>query len=368
MAQKNFTQMPTKKLNALLATASEEDKVLIQEVLNKRSTNAAESKAAPITASTELSPEEQAAIKEAECEVAPTQEAKKPVKEKEPKITDEQRVALANELRGTVVNHRCQVVPFNTLEWVNGVVVGIIEEKRTNRVLYAVKADDGRRIVKAYGSELIKILDETVEPIKKSHGGKKTKLDTDGKPIANVAEEWTDEAIEEAVKEVIGNVGKTVSYPKTGSMGVVIEGVTETGRIISLVPNKRQHTILYRIEVDQPGADEKAPKKYAHKVSSNTDLVIAEELDEAGKAINEKFVSRRYNEAASKAKMTPAEALEAAKAAVAKAEEALAKAQATLEKRKQMLEEAQTAFDAAENGSEAAKNGDEHAPANDELM
>lgn len=362
MAQKNFAQMSTKKLNALLETANDEDKVLIEEILNKRNAVGKSPVPAEAVVSTELTPEEQAAINKAEEEAAPAQAEAKPAptKEKEPKMTDEERKALADELRGTVVNHRCKVVPFNTLEWVDGTVVGIIEEKRTNKILYAVKTDDGRRIVKAYGSELIKIGDEVVEPVKKARGQKKVQLDENGNVISEPTE-WTDEAIEEAIKGVIGNVGKTVSYPKTGAMGVAIEGVTETGRIVSLVPNKRQQTILYRIEVDQPDAAEGAPKKYAHKVSSNTDLVIAEELDEIGLKINEGFTSRRYKEATPKVQMTPAEALESAKAAVAKAEEAVAKAQATLEKRKQALEEAQAAFDAASSAetTETAENNED---------
>lgn len=376
MAQKNFTQMSSKKLNALLATASEEDKVLIQEVLNKRNKVSANDQVAgaPDTASTELTLEEQEAIEKAEGNAVKHSESELK-KHKANKMTDEQRIALANELRGTVVNHRCQVVPFNTLEWVDGVIVGIIEEKRSNKVLYAVKTDDGRRIVKAYGSELIKISDEVVNVVKVSRG-RKQKLDADGNPINSAAlEEWTDEEIEAAIKEVIDNVGKTVSYPKTGAMGVAIEGVTETGRIVSLVPNKRQHTILYRIEVDQPDADEKAPKKYAHKVASNTDLVIADEFDEAGEKINASFVSRRYNSNGTlKVKMTPAEALEAAKAAVIKAEETLAKAQANLEKRKSALEAAQAAFNASENNTEAKTeaetevNEDENATSNEDLM
>lgn len=349
MEQKKFAQMSTKKLNALLVTASDEDKVLIMDILDKR--NAAASLA--VTPNS-LTSEEQEAIDKAENEANPTQATKKSIKEKEPKMTDEQREALANELRGTVVNHRCQVVPFNTLEWVNGVVIGIIEEKRTNKVLYAVKTDDGRRIVKAYGSELIKIFDEAVEPIKKKRGGRKAKLDENGSPInSEEIEEWSDEAIEAAVKEVIGNVGKVISYPKTGAMGVAIEGITETGRIVSLVPNKRQRSILYRIEVDQLDAAADTPKKYAHKVTSNTDLVIAEELDEVGAKINAAFTKRRYNGgSANKVNMSPAEAVEAAKQAVAKAEETLAKAKATLEKRKQQLKEVQAAFEAYNNTEE----------------
>lgn len=356
MAQKNFTQMPTKKLNALLATASDEDKVLIEKVLEQR--NVAKD-AIPNTISAELTQEEQEAIEKAENSTSHSQNAvaKKQVTTKEPKMTDEQREALANELRGTVVNHRCSVVPFNTLEWVEGVIVGIIEEKRTNKVLYAVKTDDGRRIVKAYGSDLIKISDEVVEPIKKSRG-RKTKLDENGNPITKVIGLWSDDDIEKAINEVIGNVGKTVSYPKTGAMGVVIEGVTETGRIVSLVPNKRQHTILYRIEVDQPNATEDSEKKYAHKVSSNTNLIIAEDLDEIGKKINESFVNR-HNNISVKVKRTPIEVLNDAKAAVLKAEENVEKANAVLEKRKQALEAAQATYNNSIDGDSAQNNNED---------
>ena len=82
-------------------------------------------------------------------------------------MTDEERHVLAEELKKNV-NHRCQAVPFNTAEWVDGYIAGVIEEKRSNKVLYAIKTDDGRRIVKVYDSNLVHILDEVVEPEKKA--------------------------------------------------------------------------------------------------------------------------------------------------------------------------------------------------------
>ena len=362
-----FNQMSTKKLNTLLnnENTSAEDKAAIQEVLNKRNAVSASAEASASMVH-ELTPEEQAAIAAAEGEAAPKNE-KKPTKAVANKMTNEERVALAEKLRAEAVNHRCEVVPFNSLEWVPGVIASVIEEKRTNKVMFAVKTDDGRRIVKVHDSQLIKILDEVVEPAKKVRSNKKTVLDENGNPIpGKTAEDWSDEAIEEAVKEVIANVGKTVSYPEAGAYGEVAENApTVSGRIVSLVPNKRQQTILYRIELDQTEEEvaAKAAKKYAHKVTTNEALVIAEELDEVGQKINEGFVARRYKESAPKVQMTPEEAYKAAEASLNKAKEALAKAQATLEKRQAAFDEAKAAFEA--QGSESGEDGGQGEDDND---
>lgn len=352
--------MSTKKLNSLLETANDEDKALIQEVLNKRTS----ATAAPATVIDSevgnpnnpdviidpLTEDEQKALEAAE--------ANAEAQAKAAKMTDEERHELAEKLRAEALNHRCEVVPFNTIEWVPGTIVGIIEEKRSNKVMYAVRTDDGRRIVKAYGSNLLCIFDETVEPAKRGRSNKATQLDENGNPVSTTTTDWTDDEIEEAIKAVIDNVGKTISYPKTGALGVEVEGETETGRIISLVPNKRQKTILYRIEIDQPeGATE---KKYAHKVTSNESLVLAEELDEAGKAINEKFTARRYKEAAETAALTPEEAFKAAEASLNKAKEQLERQKATVAKREEAYMKAKEAYEAslADGGTAPAEVAD----------
>lgn len=358
MAQKNFTQMPTKKLIALLETASDEDKTCIEEVLNQRDALAPTTDPVEATVSTELSAEEAAAIAAAEGKDASATDDKPKTSHKaSKKLTDQEREAIVTELRATAVNHRCQVVPFNSLEWVDGVVLNIIEEKRNSKVLFAIKTDDGRRLVKAHDSALIKILDEVVEPVKTVRGrSKKVELDENGEPIVKEATHWTDEEAKAASEEFVANVGKTVSFPKTGTLGIAIkdekgEQVVETGRIVSLVPNKRTKTVLYRIELNQPDAPENAPKKYSHKVTSTKGLVLAEVLDEVGQKINEAFINRRNHVPAEPAvKMTPAEAIEAAKASVTKAEETLAKAQAVLEKRKAKLEELLATYNNSENG------------------
>lgn len=334
MAQKNYAQMSTKKLNALLETVTDEsEKAAIEKVLAKRGQLAHGNDApATVNPNAELSAEEQAAIDAANGTDADA--SGKPATEKKVKVkpTDEERAALAAKLREEAVGHKCQVVPFNSIEWVNGVIVAIVEEKRTNKCLYAVKADDGRRIVKAYGSELIKISEEVVELTRTPRGHKGAKEELP---------EWTHEEIEKAVQEVIGNVGKQISYVETGALGAEIENApTILGRIISLVPNKRNHTILYRIEI-QPAEDapEGTPKKYAHKVTTNDKLAIAEELDDEGKKINEAFIARRNGERKTPTAKTPEEALAIAEQQLKKAEEHKAKAEASIEKWTAKIEE-----------------------------
>lgn len=353
MATKNFKQMSTKKLNALLETASEEEKNEILEVLNTRNAASAGAGAGAPAKSEELTEEEKAAIAAAEAENGVTEEKKAPAKEKAPKMTDEERAALAEKLRTEAVDHKCQVVPFNSIEWVDGVIVSIIEEKRTNKVMFAVKTDDGRRVVKAHDSQLIKILDETVERAKRTRGKK-----AEGGEVEN-EEPWTDEEIEAAVKEVIGNVGKTVSYPEAGAYGQIAENAaTITGRIVSLVPAKRSKSILYRIELDQE--DENAPKKYAHKVSTLDTLQIAEELDEVGQKINEAFSTRRYKEPTeAKPAKNEKEAFEYATEMLEKAKLQLEKAQQLVEKREAALATTKEAYDKA---IEEGKTFDEPEP------
>lgn len=348
MAQKNYAQMPTKKLNALLETVIDEsEKAAIEEVLAKRGQLAPGDNApATVNPNAELSAEEQAAIDAANGTDADASE-KQAATAKKVKPTDEERAALAAKLREEAIGHKCQVVPFNSVEWVNGVIVAIVEEKRTNKCLYAVKADDGRRIVKAYDSKLIKISDEVVELTRTPRGGGKSKEELP---------EWTHEEIEKAVQEVIGNVGKQISYVETGALGAEIENApTILGRIISLVPNKRNHTILYRIEI-QPAEDapEGTPKKYAHKVTTNDKLAIAEELDDDGKMINEAFIARRNGERKTPTVKTPEEALAIAEQRLKKAEEYKAKAEASIEKWTAKIEEIKARIGKDNSEAEAA--------------
>lgn len=352
MTTKKFSQMTTKKLNALLATASDEDKKAIEAVLAAREqaqapaapaalgATAEETPAAPASEEeTQLSPEEEAAIKAAEENggLNPLYNGSKATQEKKPKMTDEERHVLAEELKKNV-NHRCQAVPFNTVEWVDGYIAGVIEEKRSNRVLYAIKTDDGRRIIKVHDSNLVRILDEVVEPEKKIRARK-------AKDPADKVE-WTPEAIAEEVNEVIGNVGKTVEFEKyriTDENGEEhIEMVV--GRIVAIVPDKRAQRLLYRISVPTPIEGNPLATKTMHKVVKAEGIKIAEEFDEEGAQLNAKYLERR-EAAATRTSLTPQDRVIRCEENVKKAEEKLQKAQEELEAKKKQLEDAKKELD-----------------------
>lgn len=352
MATKKFSQMTTKKLNALLATASDEDKKAIEAVLAAREqtqapaapaapeATAEETPAAPASEEeTQLSPEEKAAIKAAEENggLNPLYNGSKATQEKKPKMTDEDRHALAEELKKNV-NHRCQAVPFNTAEWVDGYIAGVIEEKRSNKVLYAIKTDDGRRIIKVHDSNLVRILDEVVEPEKKARARK-------AKDPADKIE-WTPEAIAEEVNEVIGNVGKTVEFEKYRTTDENGEEHIEMviGRIVAIVPDKRAQRLLYRISVPAPIEGNPLATKTIHKVVKAGGIKIAEEFDEEGAQLNAKYLERR-EAAATRTPLTPQDRVIRCEENVKKAEEKLQKAQEELEAKKKQLEDAKKELD-----------------------
>lgn len=349
MATKKFSQMTTKKLNALLATASDEDKVAIEAVLAAR-----EQVQAPVAevqsevanpvqefedTENPLTPEEEAAIKAAEENngLNPMSNSSKSTLEKKPKMTDEERHALAEELKKNI-NHRCQAVPFNTAEWVDGYIAGVIEEKRSGKVLYAIKTDDGRRIVKVHDSNLVRILDEVVEPEKKARARKAKD------PAEKV--EWTPEMIADEVNEVIGNVGKTVEFEKYRTTDENGEEHIEmvTGRIVAIVPDKRAQRLLYRISVPTPIEGNPLATKTMHKVVKAEGLKIAEEFDEEGAQLNAKYLERR-EAAATRTPLTPQDRYIRCEENLKKAEEKLQKAQEELEAKKKQLEDAKKELD-----------------------
>lgn len=348
MTTKKFSQMTTKKLNALLATASDEDKKAIEAVLAAREqapaapeATAEETPAAPEATAeeTQLSPEEEAAIKAAEENggLNPVYNGSKATQEKKPKMTDEDRHALAEELKKNV-NHRCQAVPFNTAEWVDGYIAGVIEEKRSNNVLYAIKTDDGRRIVKVHDSNLVRILDEVVEPEKKARARKAKD------PVDKI--EWTPEVIAEEVNEVIGNVGKTVEFEKYRTTDENGEEHIEmvVGRIVAIVPDKRAQHLLYRISVPTPIEGNPLATKIMHKVAKAGGIKIAEEFDEEGAQLNAKYLERR-EAAATRTPLTPQDRVIRCEENVKKVEEKLQKVQEELEAKKKQLEDAKKELD-----------------------
>ena len=328
MTTKKFNQMTTKKLNALLATASDEDKAAIEAVLAAREQAQASAAAEEAPAATEETAEE-----------TPTATEGEAVHDKKLKMTDEECHALAEELKVNI-NHRCQAVPFNTAEWVDGYIAGVIEEKRSNKVLYAIKTDDGRRIVKVHDSNLVRILDEVVVPENKV----RTRKAKDG-DVEKV--EWTPEAIAEEVNKVIGNVGKTVEIEKYRTTDENGEEHIETisGRIVAIVPDKRTQRLLYRISVPTPIEGNPLATKTMHKVVTAEGLQIAEEFDAEGQELNAKYCDRR-EAAAARTPLTPQDRVIRCEENLKKAEEKLQKATEELEAKKKQLEEAKAELDA----------------------
>ena len=252
-------------------------------------------------------------------------------------MTDEDRHVLAEELKKNI-NHRCQAVPFNTAEWVDGYIAGVIEEKRSNKVLYAIKTDDGRRIVKVHDSNLVRILDEVVEP------EKKVRVRKAKDPVDKI--EWTPEIIAEKVNEVIGNVGKGVAFEKyrttdeNGEERIEMVG----GRIMAIVPDKRTQRLLYRISVSAPIEGNPFATKTTYKVVTTEGLLIAGEFDAEGAQINAKYLERR-EAAITRSPLTPQDRVIRCEENVKKAEEKLQKAQKELEAKKKQLEDAKKELD-----------------------
>ena len=365
MATKKFAQMRTKSLKALLETASEEDKVAIEAVLAEREKAEAAAAEAPVETPAEapaetpafeeetpLTPEEEAALKAAEENGGVNPMYTGRTAEKKPKASDEERHALAEKLKAEVVNHRCQAVPFNTVEWVDGYIAGVIEEKRSNKVLLAIKTDDGRRIVKVHGSNLVRILDEIIEPEKKIRAGRKPK-------DASEKVEWTPEIIADEVNEIIGNVGKTVEIekyritdPETGEEKVEVT----VGRIMAIIPDKRIQRLLYRISVPTPVEGNPLAAKTMYRVVKAEGLKIAETFDAEGEEFNKKYRERR-EAAAIRASLTSQDRVLCCEENLKKAEEKLRKAQEELEAKKKQLEKAKKELDkylaARQDASEA---------------
>lgn len=337
-ATKNFNQLSTKKLNALLATANESDKAKIMAILEARKQIANNSEeiatggvdgVTSVEMGDELTPDEENALKAAEENGGINPMYEKNTNKR--KISDSELDTLFEQLKVNI-NHKVQVVPFNTIEWIDGYIVSLIKEKRANKILYAIKTDDGRRIVKVHDSKLIKIFDEVVEPEKKAR-----------KKSDGVKVEWEPEMITDEVNKVIGNVGKVVKFEKY-HVGDNSDDIETTGRIIGVVPDKRAQCILYRISIAAPTADDPEATKIVHKVVTADSLNISDEFDEVGAKMNEKYCERRNN-LTNKIPATPQDRVIKCEENLKKAQEKLQKAQSEVDAKLAQLEAAKKELD-----------------------
>ena len=321
MATKNYAQMSTKKLNALMATATEEEHAKIQEVLNARvqaqSTTPAEPTVVEIPAEEELSAEEAAAIEAAEKNngANPMSNSSKSTVTKAVKMTDEELEALAEQLKANV-GHKCEVVPYNTIEWAKGYIISLTVEKRSRKILYNIRLEDGRRMVKVYGSNLLKISDEVI-----------TESEKPVKVKVRVAKEkikLSDEQIEAIAAEARKQIGKTVKFKAFGKNEEI------EGRIMSLSIDRRGPQFLYKIKVVMLNDNGEEISKFMHKSYNSPDLAIAEEFDEEGQTIYNKSIGIKVDGNASEKLAKLKESLTKAEAKVAALKEQIAKLEAQM--------------------------------------
>lgn len=91
------------------------------------------------------------------------------------------RSDILNEMK-TKIGCKAQVVPFNSIQWVDGIIVGILDDIRSKSPLWTVKdLKTGKLVRKAYGSDLIRISDEKVEigTVKNRQPSPKTEKDVE---------------------------------------------------------------------------------------------------------------------------------------------------------------------------------------------
>ena len=308
--KRNFKKMSDEELVALQETADEQTVAAIEAELESRAAAAAETEVpaeGPIAETTEA---------ESEAEVESTEDVK----------AAELEALLAKCQEN--VGHRCKLVPVGTIEWEDGTVVGCVKIKRSNTIAYAVKLDNGKRVVKNYKAPLFEILDEVVERAKVTrHAGSRAK-----------AELWSEERMTEEIAKYIGNVGRAI----------VIKGATEeenvTGQITGIVPVKRSNSILYRVAIPAPTEENPEAVTIVHKSVVNTDAYDIMDATEESDAFNANYVARREN-LANRTPLTGAELvldlelkLEKAKDAVKKAEERVATLEKAIAEKKAQLE------------------------------
>ena len=322
MATKNFEKLTTKKLNALLNSASDEEKALIQAELDKRSEAQAAANSAEEAQynsngkghyemeASELSPEEQAIVDAAEAE---EKAGKATSKKTHLSMTPEEIEARKAEMTENI-GHVVKVMPNGEVEWMEGYISGVQHDKRSNACMYVVKVN-GKTVRKDYGEKSLIISEEVKEIVKAEKKVKEAKVA--GEPRAK----RTFEEAEELRENAKPNIGRYAMLP------VGDEKVKVYANGIML--DKRSNAVLYAFKNEEGKTLYKA-----------VDSQAIEWLDEW----NEEKRSRANGEhAATKAGLNPKQKLETLAAKVEKAKEALAKAQEKLNSLMALYEPAKAA-------------------------
>lgn len=333
----NFEGMSTKKLKGLLETTevSAEDRASIESVLSSREGHAVKTENGGAAYS---APEEE--LTETEKELIAEAEAKFDGKQAPVVKTTTKSIEECEALAATLapkVGCRCSVLPFNEIEWVEGTVVGVHVEKRSNKVLFIIKGDNNKRMLKAHDAKGIKISDTKVEVVKRASGVR----------TANVVKA-TDDELEKAIVEARAHVGQYVTIMPFG-------GTEKTkALIVGIVPDKRVMKVLMRMElpgvvVEVEGKEVLTPGKVIHKMFGSSEIEYTEEWDEARR---EAYLKRQETV---KVTLTPAEKATALVDKIAKAEAAVEAAKAKLDLLKQELATLEEVINGAAAGTQTAE-------------
>lgn len=355
MATIKFAQMATKKLQMLVndPATSDEDKVAIQAILDKRQA----ATQAPAGDRAALSPEEQAAIDAAEKEAAKqnseageNKEAKpKAKREAKPKQSMEEldaEVAKANE---EALGHRCETLMSGTAIKVSGYVKGVLKEKRAMRCYLLIKSDvtdenpTGRQFYKLFKD--VTILPETVELHKAEKTGARRKAQVD-------IEEWIAQA-DEIVEAAGSYVGRQIDLG---------DDTKTDSRIETIIKDKRSCTVFFRIGFK----DENGAHKFTHKAIQSTKdeaeggkvvitdpegLLPLDDADETYEEFQTKWQTRAERQP--RTALTPEEKIIRAEEALNKAKKALEKAQEAFQNKQLEYDNAKAALDAKHGEQEA---------------
>lgn len=377
MATKKFAQMATKKLQKLVndPATSEEDKVAIQAIIDKR--QAAATPAAS-QESAELSPEEQAAINTAEAEASKqndtsgtkASEEKKKAKagrKTTVKMTAEELDAECDKMEKEAKGHRCEAILPGTAIKVGGFIKSVLKEKRAMRCYLLIQSDvtednpTGKQFYKV--SSEVTVLPEVVE-LKKKVNGKMRKERKDD-------EEWLAGA--DAIVEAAGEfVGRQIDLGEDKGIGTI-----ET-----IIKDKRSQTIFFRVTF----TDENNAKKFTHKAVHFTKdeaeggkIVVSEpagllELTDDKKELFDELQAKWQTRAERQPRtaLTPEEKVLRAEAALEKAKKTLEKAQEAVQCKQLEYDNAKAALDAKhdtqENAAVEAEANKENAQEAGDLM
>lgn len=240
----NYNTISTKKLQALRASESNPENVAaIDAVLESRGIKPA--------------PAEQ------------TENASETPAEQTSELKEAAIKALAEECRKNI-NKRCQAVPYNSAEWVDGVIAGVQTDLKAGRVVYAILLSDGRRIAKVHNSPLVKISEEIDEAFAKRPRG--------GNRSAQPKEPMTDEKKEELRLQYQENVGRDYATD------------TESGTIVGLQFNPKTSNWQYTTERTVANDMGDSVKVKGFKSCRLEGLQLSEERNEE---LYSKYINRR---------------------------------------------------------------------------